>query len=60
MSFSFSSFFDCLNLLGKGTFSGIELDKVECGLTLGVLDGFGVVDGCGKVGSTLAVAFVPC
>lgn len=59
MSFSFSSLFDCLKLLGKGIFSGIELEEFEFGLTLVVWDSFGALRGCGKVLASLAVAFAP-
>ncbi|WP_219915367.1 hypothetical protein, partial [Klebsiella pneumoniae] len=55
-SFSFFSFFDYLNLLGNGTFSGIELEEFEFGLTLVVWNGFEALGGCGKGWSSLAVA----
>ena len=59
MYFSAYSFFDCLNLPGKGTFSGIELEKVELGLTLVVWDSLGGLDEFGKVWSSLAWALLP-
>ncbi|KAM2071584.1 hypothetical protein ACFX1T_040002 [Malus domestica] len=66
MSFSLSSFLDCINQRGKGTFGGMEQERNEFGTTFLELDGgvAGVVAAiglemigcCGKASSRLAMA----
>ena len=64
MSFSFSSFFACINLRGKGTLGGIGLELIEFELNLPLvaeldeLDTLGSLGSCGKGVSTLAVALL--
>ncbi|KAM1252460.1 hypothetical protein ACFX13_041303 [Malus domestica] len=56
MSLSLSSFFDCINLQGKGTLDGIGLELTEIGPILPMVDKLGGVEGYGKVVSFLAMA----
>ncbi|KAM1262903.1 hypothetical protein ACFX13_028641 [Malus domestica] len=56
MSFSLSSFLDCINLRGKGTFGGIGLEVLELGPNLPVLDDLEALEGWGKGCFTFAVA----
>ncbi|KAB2615276.1 hypothetical protein D8674_021864 [Pyrus ussuriensis x Pyrus communis] len=58
MSFSASSFFVCMNLLGKGTFEGKTLVGTELDTFLPLMDRFEVLESfkaCGKGVSTFAV-----
>ena len=56
MSFSLSSFLDCKNLQGIGTFGGIRLERIEFGTTLPELGSIRALEGCDKVCSFVVVA----